>query len=824
MTITPIRDSNVGNNYQAEPRKDSKNKSTTDLQVLNNLKVLTLTSNHTSTNSWLNNKDKFNPANNSTLSLHIAAYENTVQPQKGVEDVPEKLKSKKKPLSTIKKDIFLQKYPGIEFPRQQEGNEGVTPEIEQFRASQILLNPNAVPPQERPQPQILDAFDVDESDIGNQGYIGFETLLSDDEEDEQSRNPTCKELCCMPVRLLNGVDPEVEIANLEKAFSFNANDSAGIVIEKHENYIAKLKAKDKRLKPVSPLDLISNNCKCGRKCNAVLSIKEICQLRTMWPIFYHDRISCQFYITKTLMVDKCFMPNMKGNDICIDFFCALNIFPKERALRFVQLITDGVDSPIHPNTGRRFHRETTIEKLARLAIYINENFEENPAKNSYLPSSRITKSTAAGEALKIPVKKRRKQNFSRLFKALAVETHFVSGNSLTKCNICTDYSFKLRKTSLSEEEKARIRLEWENHKAKISTFVLLSGEFGNTTTVGFFSPGGCFDNTTNAILSQILYTLTTLPHIPPTIFIQIDNFPGNKSYLFFAVFGYLLLRQTTIKEFYVSFMMPGHTHCDVDARFGNFSTYLNSKECGSPQELMSSFLECIPGEAKMKQSIYNFKEVLTPQCHNYGTVKSMYDFHIYLDEKNVPMVENARYELSERVLCGSRQKEDSFVAKIFKQPPPLDLQFQLVMPKMDGIDKMIPHITKWEKVITATAKNELLNLREEIHSNVGTPFLTWLQTTQEKAVTTESSHALEPEIVSLEESTTSENLPQTEEPVPIILASSPTTIEEQSQTSAETPQTVVGEPVPNNLRRSSRLAAPILSNSSRKRKNTRNNE
>uniref|UniRef100_A0AC35FEA3 Uncharacterized protein n=1 Tax=Panagrolaimus sp. PS1159 TaxID=55785 RepID=A0AC35FEA3_9BILA len=177
--------------------------------------------------------------------------------------------------------------------------------------------------------------------------------------------------------------------------------------------------------------------------------------------------------------------------------------------------------------------------------------------------------------------------------------------------------------------------------------------------------------------------------------------------------------------------MPGHTHCDVDARFGNFSTYLNSKECGSPKELMSSFLECIPGEAKMKQSIYNFKEVLTPYCFNYGAVKSMYDFHVYLDAKNIPMVENARYELSERVLCGSRQKEDSFVSKIFKvkQPPPLDLQFQLVPPKMDGIDKMIPHITKWEKVITATAKNELLNLREEIHSNVGTPFLTFLQTT-----------------------------------------------------------------------------------------------
>uniref|UniRef100_A0A914Z8M4 DUF7869 domain-containing protein n=1 Tax=Panagrolaimus superbus TaxID=310955 RepID=A0A914Z8M4_9BILA len=181
-------------------------------------------------------------------------------------------------------------------------------------------------------------------------------------------------------------------------------------------------------------------------------------------------------------------------------------------------------------------------------------------------------------------------------------------------------------------------------------------------------------------------------------------------------------------------MMPGHTHCDVDARFGNFSTYLNGKECGSPQELMTSFLECIPGEAHMKQSIYNFKEVLTPHCYNYGKLKSMYDFHLYVDSEGVPMVENARFELSETLLCGSRQKQDSFVSKIFKKPPPLDLQFALVMPKLEGIDKMIPNIPKWEKVITATAKSQLQNLKEEIRSHVGIPFASLLHTIQDKVV------------------------------------------------------------------------------------------
>uniref|UniRef100_A0A914Y7W7 Transposase n=1 Tax=Panagrolaimus superbus TaxID=310955 RepID=A0A914Y7W7_9BILA len=137
------------------------------------------------------------------------------------------------------------------------------------------------------------------------------------------------------------------------------------------------------------------------------------------------------------------------------------------ATRFVTLINDGIDTPIHANTGRRFQRETTVENLARLAMYIDDNFEANPAKNAFLPSSRMTKCTAAGEALNIPQNIRRKKNFTKLFKAMGAETHFVSGNSLTKCNICTEYSFKLRKTSLPDEEKAKLRVEWEAHKVKI---------------------------------------------------------------------------------------------------------------------------------------------------------------------------------------------------------------------------------------------------------------------------------------------------------------------------------------------------------------------
>uniref|UniRef100_A0AC35EU35 Uncharacterized protein n=1 Tax=Panagrolaimus sp. PS1159 TaxID=55785 RepID=A0AC35EU35_9BILA len=96
-------------------------------------------------NRW---KKESSSATNSTLSLHIAAYENPVESFTNAFDKNEGFKKKgliekwknvkqifAEPLQSFFQNLF-------EFPRQQKVGQVDDPEVMQFKASQRLLNPN----------------------------------------------------------------------------------------------------------------------------------------------------------------------------------------------------------------------------------------------------------------------------------------------------------------------------------------------------------------------------------------------------------------------------------------------------------------------------------------------------------------------------------------------------------------------------------------------------------------------------------------------------------------------------------------------------------
>uniref|UniRef100_A0AC34FD49 TOG domain-containing protein n=1 Tax=Panagrolaimus sp. ES5 TaxID=591445 RepID=A0AC34FD49_9BILA len=135
--------------YESQTKNDSKSKNKSSKNLSSSFLNFTCESGEE------HEFKKTKSANNSTLSLHISAYENLVEAAADSDGVEkeEGLKRKCEKSSLAKKlknsEQLLPDFPSIlqnffEFPRQQEEKDIKDPEIAQFKASQKLLNPNTV--------------------------------------------------------------------------------------------------------------------------------------------------------------------------------------------------------------------------------------------------------------------------------------------------------------------------------------------------------------------------------------------------------------------------------------------------------------------------------------------------------------------------------------------------------------------------------------------------------------------------------------------------------------------------------------------------------
>uniref|UniRef100_A0AC34F4M8 Protein kinase domain-containing protein n=1 Tax=Panagrolaimus sp. ES5 TaxID=591445 RepID=A0AC34F4M8_9BILA len=89
------------------------------------------------------NQNNLNTINNSTLSLHIAAYENSIDETPSDSGTEELKEEKFGSIKNLKQSFIGSRIQNpFEFPRQQKGIQVNEPEVMQFVASQKLRNPN----------------------------------------------------------------------------------------------------------------------------------------------------------------------------------------------------------------------------------------------------------------------------------------------------------------------------------------------------------------------------------------------------------------------------------------------------------------------------------------------------------------------------------------------------------------------------------------------------------------------------------------------------------------------------------------------------------
>ena len=79
--------------------------------------------------------------------------------------------------------------------------------------------------------------------------------------------------------------------------------------------------------------------------------------------------------------------------------------------------------------------------------------------------------------------------------------------------------------------------------------------------------------------------------LPPTLHVQLDNYLKDNKCRYVFCFWSFLVAKGIFKEVFVSFLMVGHTHDDIDASFGHWSMKLNKEEFPTISLLMKSYMD-----------------------------------------------------------------------------------------------------------------------------------------------------------------------------------------------------------------------------------------
>jgi hypothetical protein len=100
--------------------------------------------------------------------------------------------------------------------------------------------------------------------------------------------------------------------------------------------------------------------------------------------------------------------------------------------------------------------------------------------------------------------------------------------------------------------------------------------------------------------------------LPPNLNVQMDNVVGDNKNWFVFYFWSFLVTKGIFKEVYVTFMLVGHTHDDIDALFGRWSMSLKKENFLTILLLMKSFMdvESVPTIPHLIEEVPDFKDFI----------------------------------------------------------------------------------------------------------------------------------------------------------------------------------------------------------------------
>src|SRR5665213_3542773 len=140
--------------------------------------------------------------------------------------------------------------------------------------------------------------------------------------------------------------------------------------------------------------------------------------------------------------------------------------------------------------------------------------------------------------------------------------------------------------------------------------------------------------------------------LPPTLHVQLDNCAKDNKCRYVFCFWSLLVAKGIFKEVFVSFLMVGHTHDDIDASFGRWSMKLHEEDFPTIPLLMKSYmdLDSVPVIPHLIEEVPDFKAFIKPfilkGCDRLVGHTKAQQFRFYMRDDGVPAMQF-------KVLCTS---------------------------------------------------------------------------------------------------------------------------------------------------------------------------